>query len=110
MSVGLRPPSGETQQNVGRPSRSSLNLAMLTAMGCLDRAAGFEERAEQFGDPDVRASLLELAQGWRRLAVRAYAQDVLRPLALRVPTRHHPVATGTFGPKGTATPRCRYSP
>jgi hypothetical protein len=59
---------------------------MLTAIECLDRAAEFEDRAEQSGDPDARASLMELAQGWRRLAVRAYAQDVLRPFVLKVPT------------------------
>jgi hypothetical protein len=65
-------------------------MAMLTAIECLDRAAELEDRAEQSGDPAARASLIELAQGWRRLAVRAYVQDVLRPLALRVPTRHYP--------------------
>jgi hypothetical protein len=59
---------------------------MLTAIECLDRAAELEDRAEQSGDRDARASLAELAQGWRRLAVRAYVQDVLRPLALKVPT------------------------
>jgi hypothetical protein len=59
---------------------------MLTAIECLDRAAELEDRAEQSGDPDARASLVELAQSWRRIAVRAYAQDVLRPLALKVPT------------------------
>jgi hypothetical protein len=84
--VRLSQPSGRLRSTrIGRAG-DSLNLAMLTAIECLDRAAEFEDRAEQSGDPDARAQLNGLAQGWRRLAVRAYVQDVFRPLALKVPT------------------------
>jgi hypothetical protein len=86
------PAKREIPLKVDRPSGSSLNVAMLTVIECLDRATELEDRAEQSGDLDLRASLMEVAQGWRRLAVRAYAQDVLRPLVLKVRARNDPSA------------------